>query len=100
MILKYYSDCGNEYDYEVQDILVRTAISSVLQDVLKLNKDEADGVVNYMCDVIGVEDKLQQELQDEITDYFRSDGEDYVRDCEEKSRDELGWVGMEERDFL
>ena len=100
MILYYYNEQGNEYEYEVEDIQVRSAISNVLQDRLKLDENVSDCVIDYMCDVIGVEDKLQQELKDEITDYFRTEGEDYVEDCEEKSRNELGYVGMKEKDFI
>lgn len=100
MILKYYSDSGNEYYYEISNEQALEALRYIVSNDIDLSEKDSDKVVDFIYWELRVSDELETHYKEQITDYFRSDGEDYVRDCEEKSRDELGWVGMKESDFI
>lgn len=100
MILYYDAENGGGYDYEITEEQAQEALVHIIAEREFLSENAADKMVDFIYYELGEADKLEQFFEEQITDYFRTEGEEYVKDCEEQERNELGYVGMKERDFL
>jgi hypothetical protein len=100
MILEYESENKVLYEYEITDEQAQEALRHIMSDRYVLKENDAEKMVDFIYYELGESDKLEQLFEEQITDYFRTEGEEYVRECEEQERNELGYVGMKEKDFL
>lgn len=100
MRLHYYNGQGDEYEYEISDEQAAEALTHIMAERYVLKEYDAEKMVDFIYYELGESDKLEQLFEEQITDYFRTEGEEYVRDCEEQERNELAYVGMKEKDFL
>ena len=100
MILLYDAENGSGYGYEITEEQAQEALTHIMAEQYVLKEYDAEKMVDFIFYELGEPDKLEQLFKDEITDYFRTEGEDYVRDCEEQERNALGYVGMKEKDFF
>ena len=100
MMLYYDAENGGGYDYEITDEQAQEALTHIISEQYVLSENDAEKMVDFIYYELGESDKLEQLFEEQITDYFRTEGEEYVKGCEEQERNELGYVGMKERDFL
>jgi len=100
MMLYYDAENGGGYDYEITEEQAQEALTHILAERYVLSENDAEKMVDFMFYELGVSKELEDFFEDDITDYYRTEGEEYVKDCEEKSRNELGYVGMKEKDFI
>ena len=100
MMLYYDAENGGGYDYEITEEQAQEALTHILAERYVLSENDAEKMVDFIFYELGEPDKLEKFFKEQITDYFRTEGEEYVRDCEEQERNALGYVGMKEKDFI
>lgn len=99
-MLYYDAENGGGYDYEITEEQAQEALTHILAERYVLSENDAEKMVDFMFYELGMAKELEDFFEDEITDYYRTEGEDYVKGCEEQERNELAYVGMKEKNFL
>lgn len=97
MKLFYNFDDFDEFEYDVVD--TRPAIIDALQEELGCCTKTAIEIVNSF-NKLDVYDKLEERYEEDIKQYFKDDAKDLYEENKARSRDELGYFGMKQSDFI
>ncbi len=87
----YFEDCGGDFEFDVDDKMLLSALSSLLRNC------ETEELIEIM---IEMDNQTPAEyFEEDLLEYFKDEAYEQAKDSYEYHKDPLGYNGMSEEDF-